>query len=220
MSFFNLLEAQNIKRDIKSREKNKKKNVEIAKQFGFEYFDGTRDQGYGGYKYDGRWKKISKKAINRYKIKKNFRILDIGCAKGFFVHDLCCSKKNIDVFGIDISDYALKNCHPDVVGKLHLGDARNLPFPDNSFDLIFSINVIHNFNKLECKKAIKEMIRVSRNKSKMFIQVDAYENKKDLELFKKWVLTAKTCLKPKQWKALFAEVGYTGDYYWTILKQI
>ena len=138
MGFFNLLEAKNIKRDITSRDKNKKKNIKVAKQFGFEYFDGTRDQGYGGYKYDERWKKISKKAINRYKIREDFRILDIGCAKGFFVHDLFCSKKNIEVFGIDISDYALKNCHPDVVGKLHLGDARELPFPDNSFDLIFS----------------------------------------------------------------------------------
>ncbi len=219
MSYFNLLQQKNIRRDIESRAKNKKKNITVANQFGFEYFDGSRDQGYGGYKYDGRWKKISKIARDRYKLNKNSKVLDVGCAKGFFVKDLRDLLKSKNIFGIDISEYALNNCHKDVAGYIHKGDARKLPFPDNSFDVIFSINTVHNFNKRDCSIAIKEMQRVCKNKTKLFIQVDAYENKKDLDLFKKWVLTAKTCLRPEEWIKLFKSLEYKGDYFWTILKQ-
>ncbi len=109
MSYFNLLKQKNILRDIESRAKNKKKNIVVANKFGFEYFDGSRDQGYGGYKYDGRWKKISKIARDRYKLNKNSKVLDVGCAKGFFVKDLGDLLKSKNVFGIDISEYALKN---------------------------------------------------------------------------------------------------------------
>ena len=219
MPLYNLLNSKNISRDISSREKNKNKNVKLASKFGFEYFDGHRDQGYGGYKYDGRWVAVSKRAFKKYNILDGFRILDIGCAKGYFVKDLKDLNSNIKVFGIDISNYALQNCHPDVVGDLKQGDARKLPFPDNSFDLIFSINVIHNFSKNECVKAIKEMNRVSRRKENIFIQVDAYNDKKDLELFKKWVLTAKTCLKPNEWEKLFIDANFMGDFFWTVLKE-
>ena len=218
MKYFNLLNQKNIQRDIESREKNKKKNLKLANQFGFEYFDGHRDQGYGGYKYDGRWKQISKTAKSRYNLNKNSRILDVGCAKGFFIKDLIDLLDNKKIFGIDISEYAIKNCHADVIGHVHLGDARKLPFPDNSFDVVFAINIIHNFSKKDCIVAIRELQRVCRDKSKIFIQVDAYQNKNDLELFKKWVLTAKTCLKPNEWKQLFKKINYEGDYFWTILK--
>ncbi len=219
MVLYNLLNSKNISRDISSREKNKKKNIKLANKFGYEYFDGHRDQGYGGYKYDGRWIKVSKRALKRYKIYDGFKILDIGCAKGFFVKDLKDLNNNIEVFGVDISDYALKNCHPDVIENIKFGDARALPFKNNSFDLIFSINVIHNFSKIDCFKAIKEMNRVSKKKENIFIQVDAYKNKKDLDIFKKWVLTAKTCLRPNEWEKLFSEANYKGDFFWTILKE-
>ena len=219
MKYFNLLEQKNINRDIDARAKNKKINIKLARKFGFEYFDGTRDQGYGGYKYDGRWKKISKRAKERYNLNQNSRILDVGCAKGYFVKDLCDVLNNKTIFGVDISEYAIKNCHNDVVGFLHQGDARKLPFPDNSFDAIFSINTIHNFDKIGCIDAIKEMQRVCRNKTKIFIQVDAYESEEDLALFKMWVLTAKTCLKPNEWKKIFDDLNYKGDYFWTILKK-
>ena len=197
MKYFNLLNQKNIQRDIESRAKNKGKNIKLANQFGFEYFDGSRDQGYGGYKYDGRWKQISKTAKNRYNLNKNSRILDVGCAKGFFVKDLMDLLDSKKIFGIDISEYAIRNCHIDVVGNLHLGDA-----------------------KKDCILAIKELQRVCKNKTKIFIQVDAYQNNNDLELFKKWVLTAKTCLKPDEWKKLFKKINYKGDYFWTILKLI
>lgn len=219
MTLYNLLKSKNIPRDLNSREKNKEKNIKLANKFDFEYFDGNRDQGYGGYKYDGRWIEVSKRAQKRYKIKEGFKILDIGCAKGFFVKDLKDLNKKIEVVGIDISKYALKHCHPDVIDYLHYGDARALPFPDNSFDLVFAINVIHNFTKQDCIKAIKEINRVAKTKKKNFIQVDAYENEKELELFKKWVLTAKTCLKPREWEKLFFDADYKGDFFWTILKE-
>ena len=48
-----------------------------------EYYDGDRINGYGGYNYDGRWKKFLPRIIKRYKLKKNSKVLDLGCKKGF-----------------------------------------------------------------------------------------------------------------------------------------
>ena len=184
MTLYNLLKSKNIPRDLNSREKNKEKNIKLANKFGFEYFDGNRDQGYGGYKYDGRWIEVSKRAQKRYKIEDGFKILDIGCAKGFFVKDLKDLNKKIEVVGIDISKYALKHCHPDVINNLHHGDARALPFPDNSFDLVFAINVIHNFTKKDCIKAIKEINRVSKTPKKNLFKLTHMKMKKDSNYLK------------------------------------
>ena len=48
------------KRNIAARIEHKEENRGIAMQFGREYFDGTREQGYGGYRYDGRWIPIAR----------------------------------------------------------------------------------------------------------------------------------------------------------------
>ena len=121
----------------------------------------------------------------------------------------------IEIFGLDISDYAIKNCKKEVSTFLSLGNATELPYDSNFFDLVISINTVHNLEYKDCKEAIKEITRVSKDKS--FIQVDAYRNDDELELFKDWMLTAKTYLKPEEWIKLFQDVGYKGDYYWTIL---
>lgn len=215
MPEFNLLKTYpKGKRNIKLRHSSKtKKIIKISKQFGKEYFDGARIYGYGGYRYDGRWIKIAKSIIKRYKLKKGDKVLDIGCAKGFLVKDLL--DLGIDAYGADVSDYAIKNCHPDVLGRLHLASAENLPFPNKSFKASISINAIHNLNLDKCIKALKEMNRLSGKNC--FVQVDSYRSQDEKRIFLNWVLTANTHFYPKDWKKIFKKAKYRGDYYWTIV---
>ncbi len=125
------------KRNIQARQEAKDPEViRISKQYGEMYFDGPRDYGYGGYKYDGRWQPVARDIIEHFGLKPGDRVLDVGCAKGFLVKDLLDALPGLEVFGLDISEYALMHCPPEVVGRLHLGSADRLPFPDASFQCV------------------------------------------------------------------------------------
>jgi ubiquinone/menaquinone biosynthesis C-methylase UbiE len=215
MSEVNLLKSlPKPKRSIRERTKKKsKKIIDISKKYGKLYFDGPREYGYGGYHYDGRWKPVAKDIIKKYKLKKKQKVLDIGCGKGFLVKDLV--DLGIDAYGLDISKYGIQNSPEDIVGRLHLGSADNLNFADNSFDLVISINTIHNLTKPKCLVALTEIERVSKGKS--FIQVDSYKSVKQKKIFLNWVLTAKYHDYPKNWVKLFKKAKYSGDWYWTIV---
>ena len=191
-------------------------NVAVSREYGRAYFDGTRDTGYGVYRYDGRWVPIAEDMVRHFDLKPGQRVLDVGAAKGFLVKDLIKVCPGLEAFGLDISEYAVMNCEPEVVGRLHLGDCRKLPFPDGSFDAVIAINVVHNVDRDECVQAVREVQRVSRGRA--YIQVDSYRTPAERELFLSWVLTACTHYDPDGWKRLFAEAGYTGDYYWTIVE--
>lgn len=204
------------KRDIKARTINKDLHRAMALNFGREYFDGTREQGYGGFNYDGRWIAIAEDFVRHYALRAGDRVLEIGCAKGFLVKDLMRVCPGLEVFGIDVSDYAVMNCESEVVGRIHQGDARSLKFPDGSFDLAISINTIHNLERADCITALKEMVRVSPKAG--YIQVDAYRNSEERKIFEDWMLTAKTYGKPEDWVEILREAQYTGDYFWTILE--
>lgn len=217
MAEVNLLASYpRAKRNIKARLGNKDENRRIALQFGKEYFDGTREQGYGGYRYDGRWIPIARDIVSHFKLKPGDRVLDVGCGKGFLVKDLMKVCQGLEVFGVDISEYALMHCEPETVGRLHLGNATQLPFPDASFQAVISINAIHNLDRPRCIQAVREMQRLAPGRG--FIQVDAYRNEDERELFLDWVLTAVTHGTPQFWVDLLQEAGYTGDYHWTILE--
>jgi ubiquinone/menaquinone biosynthesis C-methylase UbiE len=110
------------------------------------------------------------------------------------------------------------HCEPESVGRLHLGTAERLPFPDASFDAVLSINTIHNLDTKGCIRALREMRRVVRNPVCCFVQVDAYRSDDEKALFESWCLTAVTYLRPSEWISLFQEASYSGDYYWTILE--
>lgn len=204
------------KRNVKARLGNKDKNRAIAMQFGKEYFDGTREQGYGGYRYDGRWVPIAEDIVKHFGLKSGDRVLDIGCGKGFLVKDLMEVCPGLEVFGLDISEYAVMNCEPEVIGRIHVGNAARLPFPENSFQAVLSINTIHNLDRANCVLAVQEMERVAPGHG--YIQVDAYRNMAEEQMFLDWVLTARTYGTPEFWVDLLREAGYTGDYYWTILE--
>lgn len=188
--------------------------IRIAKKFGCDFFDGDRKCGYGGYKYDGRWKTVVQRMKKYYNLTDNATILDIGCAKGFMLNDFKELMPACKIAGVDVSTYAIENAMPTVKPFLEVTSAEKLPFPDNSFDLVISINTIHNLPLDLLKKSLREIERVSRNHS--YITVDAWRNEQEHENLLKWVLTAETMMHVDDWKKLFDEIGYTGDYYWFI----
>lgn len=192
-------------------------HIRISREFGAAYFDGSRDYGYGGYRYDGRWRAIAEDMIDHWNLKSGDRVLDVGCAKGFLVKDFMNVCTGLDAFGLDVSMYAIMRCEPEVVGRLHLGSATRLPFPDNSFAAVTSINTIHNLDRAECVQALREIERLAPGRG--YVQVDSYRTSEEREMFLDWMLTAKTYGYPAEWKEIFMEAGYTGDFYWTFVKE-
>ena len=186
----------------------------VAQQFGREYFDGDRTQGYGGYRYDGRWLPIAERIRDFYGLKPGMRVLDVGCAKGFLLHDLRLAVPGIEVVGLDVSAYAIQHAMDDVRPRMVRGSALRLPFPDKSFDLVITINAIHNLQRAACVEAVREVERVSR--AFKYVQIDSWFNQEQYDNLMKWVLTAVTFFEPEGWRELFREAGYTGDYYWTL----
>ncbi len=218
MAEINLLRRYpRAKRNIEKRTTAQSaENIRIAREYGREYFDGARDTGYGGYRYDGRWVAIAEDIVAHWGLKAGDRVLDVGCGKGFLVKDLMKVCPGIEAFGLDISHYALMNCEPEVVGRLHLGNCTSLPFPDNSFAAVTAINVIHNLERAGCITALREIERLAPGRA--YVQNDSYRTPQEREIFLSWVLTAKTHYDPAGWQALYAEAGYTGDYHWTIIE--
>jgi ubiquinone/menaquinone biosynthesis C-methylase UbiE len=203
------------KRNITSRSAGKNDEViRISKEYGELYFDGPREYGYGGYRYDGRWQPVARDIVEHFGLKPGNRVLDVGCAKGFLVKDLLAL--GIDVYGIDVSEYAMMKCEPEVVGRLHIGSADHLPFPSGSFQAVLAINTIHNLPRERCRIALSEMQRLAPGKG--FVKVDSYLTPEQKQIFESWVLTAEFHGFPDEWISLFKEAGYTGDYDWTIIE--
>jgi ubiquinone/menaquinone biosynthesis C-methylase UbiE len=205
------------KRNVNARAEAKTEEaIAISRQYGELYFDGPRKYGYGGYRYDGRWVPVAQDIIAHFDLKPGDRVLDVGAGKGFLVKDLIKVMPGLEAFGLDISEYALMKCEPEVVGRLHLGNAVKLPFPDNSFSCVLSLNTIHNLERADLITALKEIERLAPGRG--FVQLASYRTLEHKALFEEWVLTAKFHDYPEGWISLFKEAGYTGDYYWTIIE--
>ena len=188
----------------------------IAKKFGKDFFDGDRRHGYGGFNYDPKyWTKTVELFISTYNLTKDNTVLDIGCGKGFMLVDLLKALPNLKVSGIDISNYAIENAHDLVKDRIQVANSSNLPFKDSSFDLVISINTIHNLDEEGCIKSLQEIERVKKKHS--YIVVDGWETEDEKRDLNSWVLTAETILKTSDWEMLFEKGGYTGDYsFWKV----
>ncbi|HAF94600.1 MAG: methyltransferase type 11 [Elusimicrobia bacterium GWC2_51_8] len=211
-----LINYPKTKRDVQARGAAKtEEDRDIARKFGKDFFDGDRRQGYGGFFYQPRfWQPVIPSFIKHFGLTSSSSVLDVGCAKGFMLHDLTRLVPGITVKGCDISQYAIENALEDMKPHILLANAKDLPLDDKSFDVVISINTVHNLEIAECAQALREIERVSRGRS--FITVDAYHNEEEKQLMMNWNLTGRTIMHVDEWKKFFAEVGYTGDYYWFI----
>ena len=185
----------------------------IARKFDVEYFDGDRLTGYGGYNYSPRfWTDTVAHIKDFYHLDDNSKILDIGCAKGYMMHDLSLLIPGAEIKGVDVSNYAKENAIESMQDNIVVANANNLPFPDDYFDLVIAINTLHNLPLIDCKQAFREINRVTKNNS--FVMNDAWRDAKGKQSMLKWNLTALTYMSCDDWEELFKEVDYKGDYYW------
>lgn len=189
----------------------KPKAAELAKQWGYDYWDGDRRICYGGYRYmEGRWEKVARMMVEHYGLKPGDKILDIGCGKGYLLYDFTKVVDGLELHGIDISEYAIENSKPEIKEKLQLGNATSLPWPDNYFDFVYSITTLHNLHNFELDAALREMERVG--KGNKYLCVESYRNEVEKANLLYWQVTCEAFCTPKEWEWWFKQSGYTGDH--------
>ena len=202
------------KRDYLNRMMNEKvKAMKVASKYGYEYWDGPRKYGYVGYNYiEGYWTGLAKKLIKNYRLNNNSKVLDIGCGKGFLLYEIRKILPKIKVEGIDTSNYAIKNSHKMVKKYLKVFKAehiKNLKYKKKSFDLIISINCLHNLKLDDLKNSLNGISYVSK---KSYIVVESYINERELFNLQCWALTCKSFFSKREWIYLFKLFNYKGDF--------
>lgn len=203
---------KSTKRDYLARvtQRDKAEVAELAIQYGHDYWDGSRETGYGGYRYDGRWRKVADAMVAAYDLKPGMRVLDVGAGKGFLMHDFTEAVPGLEVEGIDVSSYAIEHAMDSVKGRIVQGTAAKLPWPDNHFDLVVSVTTLHNLYIYDLFAALAEMERVS--KAHRFLVVEAYRNEREKVNLMYWQLTCRAFHTPDEWDWIFEKAGYTGDH--------
>ena len=212
---------KSTKKDYLKRVNDKKfpkyKSAALAKKWGYNYWDGDRRINYGGYKYiKGRLTPLAKKIIKHYKLKNNMKILDVGCGKGYLIYEIKKILPEIDVYGFDISKYAKKNAKKEIKKKIKLGSAEKLPYKNNFFDLVISINTLHNLEIDKLFKSINEINRVA--KKNKYICVESYRNEKEKMNLLYWQVTCEAFFNIDEWKWIFKTNNYKGDYSFIFFK--
>lgn len=203
---------QSTKRDYLGRMNDSKvEAMKKAKQYGFDYWDGDRRFGYGGYKYmQGRWAKVAQQLIDLYGLRAGSKILDVGCGKGFLLYEIQLLQPGVEIHGFDISQYGLENTHPDLKAKLFIHRAQEtFPFQDNFFDLVISLGTLHNLHIFELEVAVSEIERVGKQG---YIMVESFRNELEMFNLECWALTAESLMDVDEWKWIYDRFGFTGDY--------
>ena len=209
---------KSTKRDYLARvnEADKAEMAELALRWDKDYWDGSRSTGYGGYRYDGRWRTVADAMAAHYGLKPGASILDVGCGKGFLLHDFTQAVPGAKVAGIDVSRYAVENSKEEVRPFLRVGRAEKLPYPDKSFDLVYSVMTLHNLKNFELFDALKEIERVSRGAK--HVAVETYRNEREKVNLLYWQLTCRSFYMPDEWEWFFKLAGYTGDWSYNVFE--
>ena len=209
-----------FKKKIKVRSKVAKERTVVNKMYawklGKEYYDGNRLNGYGGFKYDGRWLKLLPKLIKRYKLTSKSKVLDLGCKKGFLLKDLNILLPGVKSYGIENHSYALKKAIK-CKSKLIRSEYTKLPFKNKSLDFVIAFNSLYMQNLGDVIKSLKEIQRVSKNS---YVVLASGENDSERNKFYKWTLIGTSILLKKEWKILFKKIGFRGDYYFSSAKSL
>lgn len=189
----------------------KAKAAKLAKQWGYDYWDGDRRINYGGYNYiPGRWEKVAKAMVDHYGIKAGDRILDIGCGKGYLMFDFTKVVPGVEVHGLEISKYAIENAKEEIKDNITEGNATHLPFEDNSFDFVYSLNVLHVLHCYDLDLALREMERVGTNNK--YLCVESYRTEEEKANLMYWQVTCEAFNTPEEWDWWFENCGYSGDH--------
>lgn len=214
MAYVDFLTATHTatKRDYVGRvtEFSKAEAAKVAKQWGYDYWDGDRHYGYGGYHYDGRWRPVAEQMASHYGLKAGDRVLDVGCGKAFLLYELTQAVPGLEVAGIDVSEYGIEHAKEEVRPYLRVAGATELPFEDSGFDYVFSINVFHNLQVFDLEKALRELVRVSKDKA--YICVESYRTEEEKANLLYWQLTCESFYRPQEWEWWYDRTRYAGDH--------
>jgi SAM-dependent methyltransferase len=181
-----------------------------AKEYELDYWDGDRRYGYGGYRYDGRWKVVAQQLIDHYRLGPTARILDVGCGKAHLLHELKQLLPDADVAGFDISRHGLGDAPEPIRPYLFRYRAQDpYPWGDKHFDLVISFGALHNLRVFELEAAVREIERVGKQK---YVMVESYRNELEQFNLECWALTAEAFFDTAEWIWLYRHFGYTGDY--------
>lgn len=186
------------------------RNRIIASYRDKEFYDGDRENGYGGFRYDGRWAPIAKSMSEEYCLNNRSSVLQIGSDKGFLLHEFLQFCPALKVRGTEISDYAIDCTMPSVKPFVQKAPFVELPFANGEFDLIIAIGPVYSLNLRDAIKCLTEIQRVGKGKS--FITLGAYDTEEDFRLFRYWTLLGCTVLSRNDWIEVLNHAGYTGDY--------
>ncbi|MBI4767526.1 MAG: methyltransferase domain-containing protein [Deltaproteobacteria bacterium] len=182
-----------------------------AKEYEFDYWDGDRRFGYGGYQYlPGRWKPVAQALMDLYDLKPGSRVLDVGCGKAFLLYEMKLLIPELQITGFDISHHGLAGARLEIRDHLFIYRAQDrYPWGDGYFDLVISLGCLHNLRIFELETAVKEIERVGRNK---YLMLESYRNEQELFNLQCWALTAEAFFDTAEWIWIYNHFGYTGDY--------
>tara|TARA_B110000014_G_scaffold149909_1_gene104543 strand:+ start:5222 stop:5887 length:666 start_codon:yes stop_codon:yes gene_type:complete len=182
-----------------------------AKEYEFDYWDGDRRFGYGGYKFlPGRWKPVAEALIKEYKLTNSSKILDVGCGKAFLLHEMKLILPDLKIVGFDISEHGLSEAMDDIRENLFIHKAQDpFPFEDHSFDLVISLGCLHNLRLFELKSALGEIERVGKQG---YVMLESYRNELEQFNLQCWALTCESFFDEEEWVWLYENFGYKGDY--------
>ncbi len=200
------------KRDYLARMNDDKVHCMMkAKEYEFDYWDGDRRYGYGGYKFiEGRWAPVAQALIDIYGLKDGAKVLDVGCGKAFLLYEMKKILPSLQVTGFDVSKHGLSDARENIKPYLLRYCAQDrYPFGDNHFDLVISLGTLHNLRLFELQTAVQEIERVGKNK---YIMVESYRNEAEQFGMQCWALTAEAFFDTASWIWLYVHFGYTGDY--------
>lgn len=188
-----------------------------AKQYGYDYWDGDRRYGYGGYRYiPGRWKPVAEQLVSTYGLTEDSSVLDIGCGKGYILHELGLLLPGLTLVGLDISQYGITESKEEIRDNLIIHRAQDAyPFLDDEFDLVLSIGCLHNLKLMEIEKALGEIERVG---CESYLLVESYRNEEEQFNLQCWALTAETLIDIEAWDWLFQKCCFSGDYEFIYFK--
>ena len=182
-----------------------------AKEYEFDYWDGDRRYGYGGYKYmPGHWKPVAESLIENYKLDNDSSVLDVGCGKAYLLYEMKLILPGLRVVGFDISNHGLSDSRPEIRDNLFIARAQDpYKFNDNEFDLVISLGCLHNLRIFELQIALSEIERVGKQG---YIMLESYRNEQEQFNLQCWALTCESFFDHEEWPWIYNHFGFTGDY--------